>query len=37
MWSHDRDPATGLFLPISDVNATAPMVEIYSLLAGSSP
>ena len=37
MWSHDRDPATGLFLPISDINATAPMVEIYSLLAGSSP
>ena len=37
MWSHDRDPATGLFLPMSDVNATAPMVEIYSLLAGSSP
>ncbi|HVC69613.1 MAG TPA: glycoside hydrolase family 76 protein [Acidimicrobiales bacterium] len=37
MWSHDRDPSTGLFLPLSAVNATAPMVEIYSLLAGSSP
>jgi hypothetical protein len=37
MWTHDRDPATGLFLPVSDINATAPMVEIYSLLAGSSP
>jgi hypothetical protein len=37
MWSHDRVPSTGLFLPLSDINATAPMVEIYSLLAGSSP
>ena len=37
MWSKDRDPSTGLFLPTSDVNSTAPMVEIYALLAGSAP
>jgi predicted alpha-1,6-mannanase (GH76 family) len=37
MWTHDHDLSTGLFLPISDINATAPMVEIYSLLAGSPP
>jgi len=29
--------STGLFQPTADVNSTAPMVEIYSLLAGSPP
>jgi len=37
MWTQQRDPTTGLFTPTSQVNATAPMVEIYGLLAGSSP
>jgi len=37
MWDQQRDPSTGLFVPTSDVNATAPMVTIYSLLAGSPP
>ena len=37
MWNQNRDASTGLFLPTSQVNATAPMAEIYSLLAGASP
>jgi hypothetical protein len=34
MWTQ-RQPETGLFNPQYGVNGTAPMVEIYSLLAGS--
>jgi len=45
MWNDERSPSTGLFsstsgvgvAPDYNVNGTAPMVEIYSLLAGSSP
>jgi len=37
MWTSARDVSTGLFQPTADVNSTAPMVEIYSLLAGSPP
>ena len=36
MWA-ERQPATGLIDPQYGVNGTAPMVEIYSLLAGSAP
>ena len=36
MWAQ-RQPATGLIDPQYGVNGTAPMVEIYSLLAGSPP
>jgi hypothetical protein len=36
MWTQ-RQPATGLIDPQYGVNGTAPMVEIYSLLAGSTP
>jgi uncharacterized protein YyaL (SSP411 family) len=45
MWNSERSAATGLFsstsgvgvTPDYNVNGTAPMVEIYSLLAGSAP
>jgi hypothetical protein len=45
MWNNERSPSTGLFsstsgvgvTPDYNVNGTAPMVEIYSLLAGSAP
>jgi len=36
MWAQ-RQPGTGLFNPQYGVNGTAPMVEIYALLAGSPP
>jgi predicted alpha-1,6-mannanase (GH76 family) len=36
MWTQ-RQPGTGLIDPQYGVNGTAPMVEIYSLLAGSNP
>jgi hypothetical protein len=36
MWTQ-RQPSTGLIDPTLGVNGTAPMVEIYSLLAGSPP
>ncbi len=45
MWNNERSPSTGLFsstsgvgvTPDYNVNGTAPMVEVYSLLAGSAP
>jgi hypothetical protein len=36
MWTQ-RQPGTGLIDPQYGVNGTAPMIEIYSLLAGSTP
>jgi Glycosyl hydrolase family 76 len=36
MWTQ-RQPVTGLIDPQYGVNGTAPMVEVYSLLAGSTP
>lgn len=36
MWDTRRDPSTGLFTP-AGVNGTAPMVSLYSMLAGSPP